>query len=75
VLDLSEQVVAALLIAVHQGVWLRHRQGQVQLTEALAAQVAMLRTVVRPLEEDRALDGELRELLRCIHDESWILYG
>jgi histidine ammonia-lyase len=51
VLELSEQVVAALLVAARQGVWLRGRQTDLHLTEAVSSHVAMLSRTVRPVEE------------------------
>ena len=75
VLELTEQVVAALLIAVRQGVWLRGKQAELTLTGALSDQLAALGKTIPPLEEDRALDAELRELIRLIHGHAWPLYG
>jgi histidine ammonia-lyase len=75
VLALTEQVVAALLIAVRQGVWLRGKQSDLTLTAALSSQLAALGETIRPLEEDRALDGELRQLIGMIHAHAWPLYG
>ncbi len=76
VLELTEQVVAALLITVRQGVWLRCRVNpavapQAALTkmmEALAADVAVV-------EEDRRLEPDLRLLLERIRGQHWELYA
>ena len=75
VLELTEQVVAALLIAVRQGVWLRGKQADLTLTDSLTQHLAELGTTIKPLEEDRALDAELRELLRLVRARRWELYA
>jgi histidine ammonia-lyase len=75
VLELTEQVAAAMLIAVHQGVWLRAKQGATSLTPALAAQVAALEALVPPIVEDRPLDRELRALCGAITRREWTLYA
>ena len=75
VLELTEQVVAAMLIAVRQGVWLRGKQSDLTLTAALAGHLDELGATLKPLEEDRALDAELRELLRLIRAQRWSLYA
>lgn len=67
VLELTEQVAAALLLASAQGVELRRKQGPLP---ALAKGVAALFDEVRAfspfLGEDRALEGELRAALARI---------
>ncbi len=76
VLDLTEQVVAALLITVRQGVWLR-----CQLTPstpapaALARMMAALADDVAPVVEDRRLEPELRVLIAQIRSQRWSLYA
>jgi histidine ammonia-lyase len=75
VLELTEQVVAALLITVRQGVWLRLRvapdvlphSALTQMMDALGADVAVV-------EEDRRLDPDLRLLLERIRSQAWKLY-
>ena len=76
VLELSEQVVAALLITVRQGVWLRCRvnpahQPQVPLLEMMEA----LGADIAPVEEDRRLEPDLRLLLERIRSQAWTLYA
>ncbi|WP_295996431.1 histidine ammonia-lyase [Rugamonas sp.] len=76
VLELTEQVVAALLITVRQGVWLRtvanpELQPQAQLTAMLEALGADIRVV----EEDRRLEPDLRLLLDRIRGKAWRLYA
>jgi len=75
VLDLTEQVVAALLITVRQGVWLRRR-----LNPALVPQVSLeqmlewLSADIAVIEEDRRLEPDLRLLLERIRHRAWKLY-
>lgn len=72
VLELTEQVVAALLIAVRQGVWLRDikqtKDNRIaKMQDALAADIP-------PIKEDRALEPDLRLLLERIRIKTWGLY-
>jgi histidine ammonia-lyase len=75
VLELTEQVVAALLITVRQGVWLRRR-----LTPSLILQAAPQRMLhdlendIAAIEEDRRLEPDLRLLMERIHSRAWKLY-
>ena len=76
VIELTEQVVAAMLIAARQGMMLRERVGMnAQLHDTLAAMYADLGQRIAPVEEDRTLDGELRQLLQDIRAQSWELYA
>jgi histidine ammonia-lyase len=74
VLELTEQVVAALIIAVRQGVALRGRVTPVVLSETLAAHVAELEAAVPMIEEDRALEGDLRHVMALLDRREWRLY-
>jgi histidine ammonia-lyase len=79
VLELTEQVVAALLVTVRQGVWLRsERQPGTALTELpqgrLAAMQQALANDIAPVAEDRMLEPELRLLLQRIRARAWSLY-
>ena len=74
VLELTEQVAAAMLIAARQGVLLRGRLANVPLTHAIDSTMQRLGTIVPPLEEDRALDGELHALLAMLRARSWEPY-
>jgi histidine ammonia-lyase len=75
VLELTEQVVAALLIAARQGLTLRARvSGELSLGPALSAMRTDLERRLPLVVEDRALDGALRELLAAIRAEEWRLY-
>ena len=75
VLELVEQVAAALLIAVRQGVWLRCRLNRSpppgttlkNMMDALGADISVI-------EEDRRLEPDLRLLLERIRSRSWKLY-
>ncbi|MCM5682692.1 aromatic amino acid ammonia-lyase [Schlegelella sp. S2-27] len=75
VLELVEQVAAAMLIAARQGVALRARvDGNPGLPSALGAFVADLDQRIDLIEEDRALDQDLQTLLAAVRSESWSLY-
>ena len=75
VLDLSEQVLAAMLIAARQGLALRQRvQPDLVLSPALAAMQADLNDRMALVDEDRALDGDLQRLLTAIRSGAWSLY-
>ncbi|OJT18127.1 histidine ammonia-lyase [Archangium sp. Cb G35] len=75
VLELSEQVVAAMLIASRQGVALRQRvDGELRLGPTLSAMQADLEKRIPLVEEDRALDRELQGLLTAIRAREWRLY-
>jgi histidine ammonia-lyase len=75
VLELTEQVAAALLVTVRQGAWLRLRlnptaalsTGLQDMLNALGADIAVV-------EEDRALEPDLRLLLDRIRSRAWKLY-
>ena len=76
VLELTEQVVAALLITVRQGVWLRASQNpEVKLSPALTGMLEALATDVAPIQEDRRLEPDLRVLLARIREQHWTLYA
>ncbi|GLR15040.1 histidine ammonia-lyase [Chitinimonas prasina] len=75
VLELTEQVVAAMLIAARQGVALRRRLDvELVLPAALASMQADLEDRIALVVEDRALDGELQSLLGAIRREAWSVY-
>ena len=76
VLELVEQVAAALLITARQGIALRQRvQPDMSMGASLTAMYVDLGARVRLVEEDRALDRELISLVEAIRSESWGLYG
>jgi len=72
ILELTEQVAAAVLFAVVQGVELR---GNVALlSPALQQTLAWIRQISPFLSTDRALEQELRECLVLIRQQYWQLY-
>ena len=76
VLELTEQVIAAMLIAARQAVGLRQRVGlQSTLGEGPAAMYDDLCARIALVEEDRALDGELRQLVTDIRAARWNVYA
>ncbi|MPM39913.1 Histidine ammonia-lyase [bioreactor metagenome] len=76
VLELTEQVVAAMLIAARQAVPLRERiQSDVPIGDGLRAWIADLAGRVQLVEEDRALDRDLQRLLADIRATAWSLYA
>jgi len=75
ILDLVEQVCAAMLIAARQGVALRRRGGVMPaIAPGLSQFLDDLDQRIPLIEEDRALDGDLRALLLALSDEAWGLY-
>jgi histidine ammonia-lyase len=75
VLELTEQVAAALLIAVRQGVWLRCRLNRSFAPEGtLRSMMDALGTDIRVIEEDRSLEPDLRLLLERIRGRAWKPY-
>jgi histidine ammonia-lyase len=75
VLELTEQVVAALLITVRQGVWLRRRLNPSLIPEpALQTMLHDLENDIAAIDEDRRLEPDLRLLLERIRSRAWKLY-
>ncbi|MBJ7314070.1 histidine ammonia-lyase [Rugamonas sp. CCM 8940] len=75
VLQLTEQVVAALLITVRQGVWLRQQANpELPPQAALTRMLAELGADVAPVQEDRRLEPDLRLLIERIRAKAWELY-
>jgi histidine ammonia-lyase len=76
VLELTEQVVAGLLISVRQGVALRRRvQADLEMTPVLERMYADLEARIPLIEEDRALDRDLVVLIGAIREQAWELYA
>jgi histidine ammonia-lyase len=73
ILELSEQVAAAVLLAAVQGVELRGRVGSVG--SDLQQTIKQVRQVSPKLNADRALEQELRQCIKLIHKQNWQLYG
>ncbi len=74
VLELSEQVVAAMLIAARQGLGLRARQQTLALGAGAAAMFDELSARIPLIEEDRALDRELLALVQALRERQWRLH-
>lgn len=75
VIELTEQVVAGLLVSARQGMSLRMAlDGQSPPGDALGSWLGELEQAIPLVEEDRALEPELRALLSCIRDRAWRLY-
>jgi len=76
VLELAEQVVAALLLTARQGLALRKAlDGAVRLAPEAEAMAEDLAARIALVVEDRALDQELRQLIDAIRDRAWGLYA
>jgi histidine ammonia-lyase len=75
VLDLTEQVVAGLLITTRQGVWLRCRVNPAVVPQAtLKNMLDALGADFGVIEEDRRLEPDLRLLLERVRGRAWKLY-
>lgn len=77
VLQLSEQVAAAVLLSACQGVELRLKDGELdsgEFGEALRDTLSGVREISPWLDEDRALESELRGLVAGIQRADWPLY-
>ena len=73
ILELTEQVAAATLFAVVQGVELRGNTEA--LSPALKTTVEQVRQYSPFLSTDRALEQELRLCLELIRKQHWDLYA
>ncbi len=77
VLELTEQVAAALTLASVQGVSLRQRLPDVAAAELTPAILAFMQAVGQHssfVDEDRPLDTDLRTLTGLIRNSRWSLY-
>jgi len=77
VLQLTEQVASAVLLACCQGVELRVEKNNLQtkdISKKITALIESVRTVSAFLDEDRALDKELHQIIDHIRQKSWGLY-
>ncbi len=77
VLQLTEQVAAASLMSVTQGINLRQRQGELefsQLSRSLLNTKEQIDSVFPMLEEDRPLEDTLRKLTAMIQSQEIELY-
>ena len=74
VLQLTEQVAAAALLAMTQGIDLRIKQNELDeasLTPSLATTLAQVRADFEPLVEDRPLEAVLRQTVAKIQAGEW----
>jgi histidine ammonia-lyase len=75
VLELTEQVVVAALLAAAQALDLRHRQKRLKWAE-LSPELRKLHETVRrhsaPVEEDRPLEGDLRKMLELLREKQLV---
>jgi histidine ammonia-lyase len=75
VLELTEQVAAALTLAVVQGVRLREQAGELpSLSAPVAEFVQEIAEGFAFLAEDRRIDGSLRATVAAIQSQTWTLY-
>lgn len=77
VLTLCEQVLAAAMLVVSQGVQLRINAGALQfddLQESVQSTLAETAEFFAFLDQDRELEGELRIAMANIHARHWTLY-
>ena len=77
VLELTEQVAAAVLLAAVQGIWLRQRQGELSpdaVSPAISAFLGGVGEYFEFLGEDRRLDKTLRRTAEGIRAKHWALY-
>lgn len=77
VIELAEQVAAALVLAATQGIVLRQAQGDMpdqSLTPAVRDFCDKTLNEFEPLEEDRPLEADLRHTLSRIRAQDWSLY-
>lgn len=74
VLELTEQVAAALVLATTQAVELRFRGESPNLTAACAGFCQSVRDHLTFLDEDRPLEADLRLATELIRQRTWQLY-
>lgn len=77
ILELTEQVAAAVLLASVQALELRLRAGELDDSHLLPTLLEMKESVFADFEfltEDRALDAELRGFTAMIRNRTWKLY-
>ncbi|MDO6685292.1 MULTISPECIES: HAL/PAL/TAL family ammonia-lyase [unclassified Agarivorans] len=77
VLELTEQVIAAAWLAVHQALTLRMQQGELELDSLngeLRASYLQVMEDFKLVEEDRPLEAELRQVVKQLQQRKWELY-
>jgi histidine ammonia-lyase len=76
ILELTEQVAAALILACSQGLQLREKLNTGHFKKLPASIRAFHESVsFKHLDEDRPLDEELRTVVDDIHNKRWELYS
>ena len=78
VLTLTEQVMAAGLLAVNQALALRRREGEIQDDTLLPPLLNMHQSLLEQtglVEEDRPLETDLRTIMAQIQNRHWTLYS
>ncbi len=76
-LQLTEQVAAASVLAATQALELRQRQGELnekQLTTTLREMKNTISANFAFVEEDRPLEADLRHTIDCIQQRKWQLF-
>ncbi|MDO6498293.1 HAL/PAL/TAL family ammonia-lyase [Photobacterium sanguinicancri] len=77
VLQLTEQVAAASLLAATQALELRKKHNELDdnhFSPALKAMTAAVLNDFEPVIEDRPLEGDLRKFIAMIQQQHWLLY-
>ncbi len=77
VLELTEQVAAASLLAVHQALELRFRNGEVDptsLSKFLISEHETIMTQFHFVDEDRPMEQDLRQHMALIREKHWNFY-
>jgi len=77
VLELTEQVAAAMVLATQQAVMLRRRQGELEAARFVPGAREFVEKVSAQfefLEEDRRLDQALQHTVDAIRAKAWSLY-
>ncbi len=78
VLELTEQVASAALLATAQGIQLRLQKEQLSaadISPSILGLIESIRCFSPFLQEDRGLENELRQTLSSIQQQCWDLYG
>lgn len=75
-LELSEQVAAALVLALTQAVSIRQANGGLQedISDAVTEFYSSISSWFETVKEDRPLEGDLRHCLEEIRGQKWKLY-
>jgi histidine ammonia-lyase len=77
ILELTEQVASAVLLAATQALQLRQRQGELN-TDTLSVSLRVMQQQVTAyfefLDEDRPLESALRDTVAHIQSKTWTLY-